>query len=122
MSNAYSNQFLSFFQMYSPLEVFDGRYFHQEMAKLRNPESFKATVLTPSGNANVIDTATSSTNRPTVSDAKGTRNDRLPVDDYREEILRKVRSDRVVIIHGETGCGKSSRIPVGINAVVISMV
>ena len=36
----------------------------------------------------------------------------LPVDAYREEILRKVQSDRVVIIHGETGCGKSSRIPV----------
>jgi ATP-dependent RNA helicase DHX29 len=35
----------------------------------------------------------------------------LPIDAYREEILRRVNRDRVTIIHGETGCGKSSRLP-----------
>jgi hypothetical protein len=35
----------------------------------------------------------------------------LPIDRYRDEILAKIRDDRVVIIHGETGSGKSSRIP-----------
>lgn len=38
--------------------------------------------------------------------------DRLPIDAYREDILARVQRDRVVIIHGETGCGKSSRLPV----------
>ena len=35
----------------------------------------------------------------------------LPIDAYREEILHRVGRDRVTIIHGETGCGKSSRLP-----------
>ena len=38
--------------------------------------------------------------------------DRLPIDDRRDEILEKIAQDRVVVIHGETGCGKSSRLPV----------
>lgn len=37
--------------------------------------------------------------------------DKLPIDAYRDEILERVRRDRVTIIHGETGCGKSSRLP-----------
>lgn len=36
----------------------------------------------------------------------------LPIDSYRSDILDKISRDRVVIIHGETGCGKSSRLPV----------
>ena len=35
----------------------------------------------------------------------------LPIDKYREEILRTIKQQRVTIIHGETGCGKSSRVP-----------
>lgn len=35
----------------------------------------------------------------------------LPVDSHRETILQTVSRDRVTIIHGETGCGKSSKIP-----------
>ena len=38
--------------------------------------------------------------------------DKLPIDAYREEILMRIKRDRVTIIHGETGCGKSSRLPV----------
>ena len=30
--------------------------------------------------------------------------DALPIDAYKEEIIRRVERDRVVIIHGETGC------------------
>jgi hypothetical protein len=37
------------------------------------------------------------------------KSDILPIDEYRDEILEKLQRDRVVIIHGETGCGKSSR-------------
>jgi len=36
---------------------------------------------------------------------------KLPVDAHRETILRHIKSNRVTIIHGETGCGKSSRLP-----------
>ena len=35
----------------------------------------------------------------------------LPIDAFREEILNRIAKDRVTIIHGETGCGKSSRLP-----------
>lgn len=35
----------------------------------------------------------------------------LPVDSHRDHILETVHNNRVVIIHGETGCGKSSKIP-----------
>jgi hypothetical protein len=37
--------------------------------------------------------------------------DVLPIDAHREEILAHIGRDRVTIIHGETGCGKSSRLP-----------
>ncbi|CAN0313956.1 unnamed protein product, partial [Hapterophycus canaliculatus] len=36
----------------------------------------------------------------------------LPIDAYREQILEHVRNNRVTVIHGETGSGKSTRIPV----------
>jgi HrpA-like RNA helicase len=35
----------------------------------------------------------------------------LPIDEHKEEILRTVQTQRVTIIHGETGCGKSTRVP-----------
>jgi len=87
------------------------------MAKLRNPESFKASISFPTGNSSDIKVADIFSKRSVpISTPKKNGNNlgatRLPVDDYKEEILRKVKKDRVVIIHGETGCGKSSRIPV----------
>ena len=36
----------------------------------------------------------------------------LPIDKHKDTILQKLGMDRVVIIHGETGCGKSSRLPI----------
>lgn len=35
----------------------------------------------------------------------------LPVETFADEIKRRVRSHRVTVISGETGCGKSSRVP-----------
>eukprot|EP01043_Picozoa_sp_COSAG02_P042222 COSAG02_NODE_3571_length_6533_cov_8.215981_1_plen_496_part_10 len=35
----------------------------------------------------------------------------LPIDAHREDILRHIKRHRVTIIQGETGCGKSSRLP-----------
>lgn len=37
---------------------------------------------------------------------------RLPIDDHKDEILDHIRNNRVTVIHGETGSGKSSRLPV----------
>lgn len=36
----------------------------------------------------------------------------LPIDEHQETILDTIERNRVTIIHGETGCGKSSRVPV----------
>jgi len=36
----------------------------------------------------------------------------LPIDDHEENIISTIRNNRVTIIHGETGCGKSSRVPI----------
>eukprot|EP00978_Attheya_sp_CCMP212_P005350 scaffold11962_cov59-Attheya_sp.AAC.4 len=36
----------------------------------------------------------------------------LPIDSYEKRILKAVKQQRVTVIHGETGCGKSSRVPV----------
>mmetsp|Transcript_15561 Transcript_15561/g.23901 ORF Transcript_15561/g.23901 Transcript_15561/m.23901 type:complete len:1923 (-) Transcript_15561:159-5927(-) len=36
----------------------------------------------------------------------------LPIDEFEDEILASIRRQRVTIIQGETGCGKSSRVPV----------
>uniref|UniRef100_A0A8C1M7Q3 RNA helicase n=1 Tax=Cyprinus carpio TaxID=7962 RepID=A0A8C1M7Q3_CYPCA len=35
----------------------------------------------------------------------------LPVDSYKDSVLEAVRSSQVVVIAGETGCGKTTRIP-----------
>eukprot|EP00439_Symbiodinium_sp_Y106_P034567 s2406_g4.t1 len=35
----------------------------------------------------------------------------LPIDEHRDEIVRTIRERRVTCIQGETGCGKSSRVP-----------
>ena len=35
----------------------------------------------------------------------------LPIDAHRERILRHIANNRVTVINGETGCGKSSRVP-----------
>jgi len=35
----------------------------------------------------------------------------LPVAQYKEEIIETVKNEKVVIIAGDTGCGKSTQIP-----------
>ena len=41
-----------------------------------------------------------------------TQRDTLPIDDHKDRILQHIATHQVTIIQGETGCGKSSRIPV----------
>lgn len=40
------------------------------------------------------------------------RLEKLPVDDYASQILDEISQSQVTLIRGDTGCGKSSRIPV----------
>ena len=35
----------------------------------------------------------------------------LPIDEHKEVILTKIMDDRIIMLHGETGSGKSSRVP-----------
>ena len=35
----------------------------------------------------------------------------LPIEKYREEIISKLKRNRVLIIQGETGCGKTTKVP-----------
>lgn len=35
----------------------------------------------------------------------------LPVSEYKEEIIKTIREEKVVIVAGDTGCGKSTQIP-----------
>jgi len=62
----------------------------------------------PSASPPVVPTV-SPTVSPAVAPAPAV--DVLPIDAHREEILAHIGRDRVTIIHGETGCGKSSRLP-----------
>ncbi|KAG7349171.1 ATP-dependent RNA helicase HrpA [Nitzschia inconspicua] len=36
----------------------------------------------------------------------------LPIDEHESTIIENIQNNRVTVIHGETGCGKSSRVPV----------
>ncbi|CAO3629564.1 unnamed protein product [Cunninghamella echinulata] len=49
-------------------------------------------------------------NMPFYKELKKQRND-LPIAYYREEIIKATQDNQVVIISGETGCGKSTQVP-----------
>ncbi|CUI15183.1 unnamed protein product [Bodo saltans] len=49
---------------------------------------------------------------PALSDAvPSTRTKALPIEEHIPELLRQVAGNRVVFVKGETGCGKSSMVP-----------
>ena len=35
----------------------------------------------------------------------------LPIDKYRDEIISKIKKNRVIVISGKTGCGKTTQVP-----------
>eukprot|EP01034_Spumella_vulgaris_P038679 gene38679-47773_t len=83
----------------APCEHFDGRTFHHIMEFLESCDIEEE------------DRKGEDDNRAAIAPLLPTKSDALPIDAYREQILAKIKRDRVVIIHGETGCGKSTRIP-----------
>jgi len=90
----------------APSKAFDSFLFHYVLLKMRTPrptqqpteqtnhEDFYAK-LPPKRASRIIEP------RPV-----------LPIDEHGETILNTVGKNRVTIIQGETGCGKSSRVPV----------
>eukprot|EP01040_Poterioochromonas_malhamensis_P010727 gene10727-11689_t len=81
---------------FQPSFLYDGLLFHRLIQKKRlTQDQFNAR----SSNSSVTD------NVSEYSDV-------LPIDEYREEILARIDRSRVVILSGETGCGKSTRVPI----------
>lgn len=80
----------------SPMKLFD----YLSFANMMNAKQIKEIVEAPPAPEGVKDTS-ATVARP-----------RLPIDEFEEDILRSISTQRVTIIHGETGCGKSSRVPV----------
>ncbi len=35
----------------------------------------------------------------------------LPIYQYRDEIINKINNNRVLVLSGETGCGKTTQVP-----------
>ena len=83
----------------SPSAVYDGHVFHAIMLHLQEEEDKEAK-----GKAGSV-----APQIPLATLSSGA--DILPIDQHRERILAQIAKDRVTIIHGETGCGKSSRLP-----------
>jgi XPG domain containing len=88
----------------SPASLFDHAFFHHGMSNTRIGQL-------------VGDTDTDPRKSPTQPPESGAlqlspKAISLPIDDHRDAILESIRKYRVTIIHGETGCGKSSRVPV----------
>ncbi|KAG9431282.1 ATP-dependent RNA helicase DHX30 [Apis mellifera carnica] len=62
-------------------------------------------------NANLLDFNQIYYNRFKNSKQKMNQNQNLPVIDYKEEILNNLQNNQVLVIKGDTGCGKSTQIP-----------
>jgi 5'-3' exonuclease len=85
----------------SPAQLFDHALFH--------------SILKAKSDSVVVDTKTAPTTRTSdkpVEEPKEVERTTLPIDEHETAILDAVDNQRVTIIHGETGCGKSSRVPV----------
>jgi hypothetical protein len=89
----------------SPGKVFDHYRFHVMMKASRDKEEEEKKEMDASSHS-VGQAAKppppTARHEPTV----------LPIDSHEDEILEAVQKNQVTIIHGETGCGKSSRVPV----------
>jgi HrpA-like RNA helicase len=111
----------------SPMKMFDALSFHNMMHAARKLSEEHAAALVPAvadakANRNLVKVkhaaAAPKTNGTVVkakqakSVAKVVETLELPIDEFEDEILHTIRNNRVTIIQGETGCGKSSRVPI----------
>ena len=123
----------------SPRHLYSGVYFHSVLRKMIASTAIPYSQLlgagkgtpVPASSAKKAQAAGSAPSTPSSADDDGCHtppwdapsliekedapaepeNEILPIDAFREEILQRIRRDRVTIIHGETGCGKSSCLP-----------
>ena len=86
-------------RMASPTATFDHALFH-------------SILRTNSTNAHAPIDDAAAANGTHKDEPKGVERTILPIDEHEADILDAVEDQRVTIIHGETGCGKSSRVPV----------
>ena len=87
----------------APSGLFDGHLFHAICTHLEEKAKTSAVQST------VHSPPSAATSPATASQVS---REKLPIDDHRENIIARISSERVTIIHGETGCGKSSRLPI----------
>jgi len=105
-----------------PINLYHGYYFYtalqlccasssasQQVPLVLPTPAIVATAATPAdgSNKNQNEQAEGKASEP----ASDSRSETLPIDAFREEIIERISRDRVTIIHGETGCGKSSCLP-----------
>jgi len=81
----------------SPMELFDNLTFHCMMSRKNQIAENERSKCTKEKKEET---------------AKPQERLSLPIDEFEDEILASVARQRVTIIQGETGCGKSSRVPV----------
>ena len=76
------------------------------------PQSSESGDMKEKGEKDFVTEDSAEAHPAVVTDDEEQETIRLPIDDHEEAILENIRNHRVTIIHGETGCGKSSRVPV----------
>jgi hypothetical protein len=96
-------------RLFSPSVIFDQYKFHAFLWALRGGDGAVASrLLTPSTLATPGRLESPEIAKEQAPPERVT----LPIDEFEDIILEKIRNNRVSIIQGETGCGKSSRIPI----------
>ena len=85
--------------LFSPSDIFDARTFHailqqDRLVHIKQPSTVEEP--TPEG----------------LNEKIPIEAPKLPIDEHEDRILDSIRKNRVSIIQGETGCGKSTRIPI----------
>ena len=99
-------------QSYEPKLVYDGTIFHNiRKIYYENKHNTKeiSSTTTTSATTNTSKVSSSKDTPPTSTGSLFST--KLPIDAFHDEIISRVARDRVTVIHGETGCGKSSRLP-----------
>ena len=96
-------------RMLPPFAVFDSQKFH---ALLRIERGQDTSSSEPSNGKNTPSNGLKKTLFKEKEPKAKPENTELPIDEHEERILASIKKNRVTIIQGETGCGKSSRIPV----------
>jgi hypothetical protein len=92
----------------APCNTFDHAIFHSCLESLSFDDFPLDNELVSRNEKSFLEEATE---HPSIQETKDDGPLVLPIDEHKEEILHTVKTQRVTIIHGETGCGKSSRVP-----------